>query len=156
MFFDTSKNLLKIEISFVWNKCYVRQPNFRVDTMFEIRSTVVHNSDSSAFRFVLEKIFKSQDKIDFLTGRKPNVGIQTNLFKSDVKPLQLKHFEEERSLSTVASSIKSFYRRCEYLPVDQPTNASNRLPRLEFHAEGITKDKDSLKSIFSDALAPVE
>ncbi|CAF1186741.1 unnamed protein product [Rotaria sordida] len=156
LLFNSSKSLRKVRIYRIWTKCYVRQPNLNADNLYEIRSVLTYDSDSPEFLEIIHSIFKSSQATNLLSGRKPNIEINTNLLQSSVKPISLKIIEQDIRTKINQTEINGFYREVKYVSISEQQEKSKVSPTIEYHTSPITKEERLLEQICDFVISPIE
>ncbi|CAF3568479.1 unnamed protein product [Rotaria sp. Silwood1] len=152
---DTNKNLRQIRVSRIWSQCFVRQPNFNVDSLYEIRSVMTHDSDSPEFMQVMNLVFKSPSTA-LLSGRKPNIKIDRSVLLASVLPISLKIIEEDQQTNTHHPTIESFYRKIRYVSIDEQQEKPKLSSTIEYHVSPIDKNENVLENVCDFAFHPTE
>ncbi|CAF4113594.1 unnamed protein product, partial [Rotaria sordida] len=156
LLFNSSKSLRKVRIYHIWTKCYVRQPNLNADNLYEIRSVLTYDSDSPEFLEIIHSVFKSSQATNLLSGRKPNIEINTNLLQSSVKPISLKIIEQDIRTKINQTEINGFYREVKYVSISEQQEKSKVSPTIEYHTSPITKEERLLEQICDFVISPIE
>ncbi|CAF3143665.1 unnamed protein product [Rotaria sp. Silwood2] len=152
---DKNKTLRQIRVSHVWTKCFVRQPNFNVDSLYEIRSVMTHDLDSPEFSRIRNLVFNSQSTA-LLSGHKQNIKIDRSIFHSSIAPIGLKIIEEDQQTHIDQPTIESFYRKVRYVSIDEQQEKPKVALTMEYHVSPINKNENVLENVCDFAFAPTE
>ncbi|CAF3944462.1 unnamed protein product [Rotaria sp. Silwood1] len=155
LLYDKNKILQQIRVYYKWSKCFVRQPNFNVDSLYEIRSVLTHESNSSEFTRIMKLIFKNQST-ELFNGRKPNIKIDRSILLPSVIPISLKIIEEDQEIYIDQSNIESFYRKVKYVSIDEQEEKPKVYLTMEYHVSSMNKIKGILEQVCDFALSPTE
>jgi hypothetical protein len=156
LLYNSSKSLRTVRVNHIWSKCYVRQPNFSTDSLYEIRSSITYNSGTPEFVGIIASVFKSPEATDLLSGRKPNIQIDRKLLQSSIIPISLKVMNQDRQTRSVESGIVSFYREVIYVSINEQQEKPKTLSTMEYHASPISTNEETLKRICDLAISPTD
>ncbi len=133
----------------------MRQLNFNVDNLYEIRSGITHDSRSSEFDRISSLIFQTESR-ELLTDRKPNIKIDRKLLRSSIIPISLRIIDEDQQTDIGRSTIEAFYRKVKYVSINAQQDKPKAYPTLEYHVTQISKNKDVWQEVCKLALSPIE
>ncbi|CAF0893708.1 unnamed protein product [Adineta ricciae] len=155
LLFDKNKTLKQICFYRIWSRCYVRQPAFIADCLYEIRSGITYESDSSDFNRIADLILRSKST-GLLDGRKPNIKINRDLLQSSIIPINLKIINEDQQTLIDPSITQSIYRKVKYISIDEQQDKPKLISSMEYRVSPITKDQNILNDICDTALPSIE
>ncbi|CAF1065628.1 unnamed protein product [Adineta steineri] len=155
LLYDKNKILRQIRLYRLWSKCYVRQPGFNTDSLYEIRSVIIHDAGSSEFNRIVDLVLRPQST-GLFDGRRPNIKINRSLLHSSVVPISLKVIEEDQETRIYPLISEAFYRKVKYVSIDEQQDKPKVTSTMEYHVSPISKDQDMLKQVCDFALLPTE
>ena len=123
--------------------------------MYEIRSAITHESNSSQFDKIVESVFRTQ-ATELLSGRSPEIIIDHDILNPELMPIRLKIIAGDHQPAMNCSDIDTFYRKVKYVSTDKQQAKPVVLSTLEYHASPISKNDDILERVCVDGLAPAK